>query len=435
MRDEAAMQGTNHRTSMRTTGGLLLVLLCATLGGAEEALSITDRLELAAFEGDVKMLQEVLAEDELIDLDSRFENKATPLILAAALGHRKVVDVLLAAQEVGDVGDAVDVNAKDGDGATALIVAAVGGHRHVVRSLLKHPKTNANAADKRGQTALMSAAYNGHDGVLRDLARVLKDKKLDVNRKSKEGYTALIMAAMANATEADQGLACVDELMAIRKVKASIVDDYGLTALMWAATNGNAKCVTRLMVDPSCNPNKRDDEKLTALMRSIVQEATQGVDRLPVVKALLGSKRTDCNLRAPEEVSSLSLAAFHKRKAVVKLLLRHEDHGKTLKIGQKDNMGRTAQDTATMVGAHDIADMLYHAAKERGDETAKPPRMFSALGAAEGDGAEAAVGVEVLPDGSVGGAEVEDKYASEEEDTSYSGEGDEDEDAPVNDEL
>ena len=43
------MQGTNHRTSMRTTGGLLLVLLCATLGGAEEALSITDRLELAAF--------------------------------------------------------------------------------------------------------------------------------------------------------------------------------------------------------------------------------------------------------------------------------------------------------------------------------------------------------------------------------------------------
>lgn len=75
------------------------------------------------------------------------ENGFTPLHLAAANGHRDMVDLLLTTK--------ADVNAKDNSGSTPLhqAAAAQGEHSDIVEVLLAR-KANVDAADRQGLTPL-----------------------------------------------------------------------------------------------------------------------------------------------------------------------------------------------------------------------------------------------------------------------------------------
>src|SRR5690606_5518804 len=90
----------------------------------------------------------------------------TPLHVAAAAGHRDVVDVLIA-------GDA-DVNARDAEGRTALAQTALAGSTGdaAVAGGLLDAGADPTIADGAGRTPLHHAGMNGHVSLIGRVANV-----------------------------------------------------------------------------------------------------------------------------------------------------------------------------------------------------------------------------------------------------------------------
>ena len=106
----------------------------------------------------------------------------SPLITASKEGDLKTVNELLA--------QGVDVNAQDTHGETALIVASRKGLTGIVKVLLKKG-ADVNAQNEGGGTALMAASYFGHT----EVAKALLAKGANVNTQTKDGRTALMVAS------------------------------------------------------------------------------------------------------------------------------------------------------------------------------------------------------------------------------------------------
>ncbi|PRW56411.1 ankyrin repeat [Chlorella sorokiniana] len=150
--------------------------------------------------------------------------QATPLILAARLGHDECVRELLAAS--------ADTEAADGLDNTASFYAAEGGHWHCLRRLLR-AGARCNTACEFRLTALHTAAHKGHEACLLSL---------------------LEAGAAIDAT-----------------------DEQGLTALQLAALEGQEHCVHTLLLAGAALPTSFPgiDEEAAAQAQSLIQEAAQ----------------------------------------------------------------------------------------------------------------------------------------------------------------
>ncbi len=166
-----------------------------------------------------------------VDVESRDEEGATPVIHAAEHGNTEVVRALL------DKG--VDVDAADKDGDTALIAAAC--ECAVIdmpatldsMKLLLQSKANVNAKNKRGETALMQAADAGRT----DNARLLLDSGAKIDATDDQGNTALMLAASAGGYNG-AGVVETEEtakLLIARGADGTIRNRHGETALELAA--------------------------------------------------------------------------------------------------------------------------------------------------------------------------------------------------------
>jgi ankyrin repeat protein len=126
------------------------------------ATDLDTQLLLPIAQGDAAAVRSLLSKGVSANARMRGEDK-TLLILAASLGHVRVVDVLIAG--------GADVSAKDERGMTALSWAALLHHLPILQ-LLINSGADVNTADKKGTTALMWAVV-GRDI---DVMRVLLDK-------------------------------------------------------------------------------------------------------------------------------------------------------------------------------------------------------------------------------------------------------------------
>ena len=161
-------------------------------------------------------------------LDPNFESEriGTGLMVAAWRGDIPMMELF--------VKHGADVNRGNRFNEQALMLAVWKGQREAAGWLILHG-ANINR-DGNEWTALHYATFAGHD----ELARFLVDKKADVNAKSTNGSTVLMMAAREGR---DRIAALLIERGAIRGTK----NDWGENALTWAMRNGHlsiAKLVT-----------------------------------------------------------------------------------------------------------------------------------------------------------------------------------------------
>ncbi|NMF90330.1 ankyrin repeat domain-containing protein [Aromatoleum petrolei] len=158
----------------------------------------------------------------------------TPLLLAL---HKPAPELALYLIERG-----ADVNAASGDrsgieGQTALMLAAAGGHAALVDALLAKGAT-LGARNGRGETALMAAA-GGHGSTQAAIARRLLDAGAALDARSESGSTPLIRAAGSRND--------VLPLLLERGADVNATTRNGWTALMVAAQVGNDDYVRALL--------------------------------------------------------------------------------------------------------------------------------------------------------------------------------------------
>jgi hypothetical protein len=128
-------------SKMKTLGTMLAMEL-ALLAWA--GIAPASEMQDAVRAGDAEKVKALLKADPDL-LNEQDERGLTPLHIAAASGHKEVVQMLLASKA------AVDV--KGDYGSTPLHVAAAKGQREIVEMLLSSG-ADVNAVDKQGQTPL-----------------------------------------------------------------------------------------------------------------------------------------------------------------------------------------------------------------------------------------------------------------------------------------
>ncbi|NMG30635.1 ankyrin repeat domain-containing protein [Aromatoleum evansii] len=176
--------------------------------------------------------------DEGAQLEARTRSMSdwqpTPLLLAL---HKPAPELALFLIERGADVNAASADRSGIDGQSALMVAATGGQAAVVDALLARDAA-IGARNGRGETALMAAA-GGYGDAQMAIARRLLDAGAELDARSDSGSTPLIRAAGSRND--------VLPLLLERGAAVNATTKNGWTALMVAAQVGNDDYVRALL--------------------------------------------------------------------------------------------------------------------------------------------------------------------------------------------
>ena len=210
----------------RVYRGFVLFALSVLTAAAQEP---SDRYYQTIRNNDLPSLRALL---KTADVNATDQRGSTPLMYAAAYGSLDAMKALLSA--------GADVKAKNAFDATALLWSA---HDLAKVRLLVAKGADVNARSKQGRTPLIVAA--SHDGSS-EVVKFLLDKGADISARDGTGTTALVAAAEANDTATVRLL-----LQKGADVNAQgflyTLAIPGQTALMNAAANGNVDAIRLLL--------------------------------------------------------------------------------------------------------------------------------------------------------------------------------------------
>jgi ankyrin repeat protein len=230
----------------------LAALMAVPVSAAPEFDGVNDRhtdgstpLQWAVFEVDVAEVRRLLESGADVSLANRYG--ATPMGLAAEIGHTEIIELLLEA--------GADVDSPNADDQTALMLVARTGNVGAASVLLDHGATVDAKESWGGQTALMWAAARRHP----EMMQLLIDRGADVDARSihrdyqrhvtaegrpknldSGGFTPLLYAARENCVE------CVDVLLA-NGADINRPDPDGVSPLHLAIMNANWDLASRLI--------------------------------------------------------------------------------------------------------------------------------------------------------------------------------------------
>lgn len=193
--------------------GILLGLFCCPVwAGLPDPVA----LGVAAEVGNVKRITQWLDEGMLADFEA--DRIGTGLMIGAWEGNIALMEVFLAR--------GANVNFVNRWGEQALQLAAWKGQGEAVRWLLDH---GAEVSRQRKEwSALHYAVFAGHQ----DIARLLMSRGGDINARSPNGSSVLMMAAR----EGQENLA---RLLLEAGADPKAVNDAGESALNWAMRQGH----------------------------------------------------------------------------------------------------------------------------------------------------------------------------------------------------
>lgn len=147
----------------------------------------------------------------------------------------------------------LDPNTTDRDGHTVLMTAARLGHRELVELLIARKAAVVRRSPK-GDTALMFASLKGHVGI----AELLLEHGAQVNH---DGWTPLHYAAF-------EGRAEVIKFLLGKGAEIDARAPNGYTALMLAARGGHLEAARQLLyADPDLSAKGQDGETALAIAK------------------------------------------------------------------------------------------------------------------------------------------------------------------------
>lgn len=151
-----------------------------------------DELLKAVNEGDTQTVAGFL--DRGLEPNTTDKEGHTLLMIAARLGHRSLVELLIARK--------ASVTRRTPHGDTALMFASLKGHGGIAELLVKH----GAQVNQSGWTPLHYAAFEGRAEVI----KFLLAKGAEVDAQAPNGYTALMLAARGGHLEAARQLLYAD---------------------------------------------------------------------------------------------------------------------------------------------------------------------------------------------------------------------------------
>ena len=324
----------------------------------------------AARTGSVKVVQRSLVKGGWACIDARDQDGNSVLHVAAANGHKDIIESLLSMQ--GMSGSVLGIRAclvllqvKNTQGRTALHLAARAGHLCAVEALLCPSGQQETAVAKQHQlidmpdhdqrTPIHLAAINGHFEVLEMLIRTAKEnykasrkmarrpsssddsdqvkiafqspKWPGLGFQDKDGWTAYHHAAakghvaVLETLIAAEGLQLENEGRMTGLSDANVEDWKSWTALHVAASCGQLGAVEVLLRHPECWPNRPDRKGWTALHVA----AFHG--RHEVAAAILRWGRhqgVDVDVLDHNGASAMTLASTNGKVRVVREILKAE---------------------------------------------------------------------------------------------------------------
>ena len=308
----------------------------------------------------VKMLVEAGAGVCVTDNHER-----TCLMLAAYFGHTETVRYLVVLPEV-------DVNHSENNGYTALHFAVQQQFPDVV-CLLIDAGADIEAKSKDGRSPLLLASIAGH----LDIVKMLVEAGAGVCVSDSQRYTCLIMASASGHTETVRylvGLKDVDvnhtncghtalhfavmrnhpgvvEVLFEAGADIEVKDEEGSSPLLLACTTGHLDIV-KMLVEAGAGVRGSNIEGVTCLLRATYHGHTE------IVRYLVGLPQVDVNQLGCKDLNltALHLAVVEKHQDIVKVLI---DAGAELDRTGED--GRSAPLVASCMDMPDIVKMLVEA--------------------------------------------------------------------------
>ena len=279
----------------------------------------------AAWEGDTGRAQVLIHNG--VDVNARDAFGRTPLIIAASQGHTYIVRILL---EQG-----ADPSVRDSVGTTALIAAEARGYDRIV-SLLRASSADKGAAEVRPLNrnnnppadSRMSLQRAVDQGDVRHV-NALISSGADVNARTEDGWTPLMMATIKGYTE-------VVRALLIKGADVDARNKKGWTALMFAVSMGDLDTM-RVLLDGNAEIDARDNDGKTALMQAT------GEKNVESLKVLLDSG-ADVNVVDRLGETALTIAARRGYTEIVELLKKAGAMGDTFQPPPSESAFDDARD-------------------------------------------------------------------------------------------
>ena len=265
----------------------------------------------------------LLLERPEIDLDQVDCNGVTILMLAAALGFTRIIEVILTRSH--------NVNAVDLEGRSALMHGCLNGRIGAVQTLLASEKCSVNLQDNYGKSALfLSFDPEVRSVVFLHIASKLDHLKIIELRASLKRFELalkMIECPLLNDFELLKSLAFLTDL--------NFQDRNKRTILHWAAIYGRTEMVAFLFATfpRRIDFNARDKWSMTPLILASVS------GQLDIVVALLKQPGIDVNVVDSDGHTALMIASRYGYPEVVEALRCFP--GIDLEI--KNRNGQTAQ--------------------------------------------------------------------------------------------